>query len=206
MFPASELLVSAWFSTSHGRENELTKTKMFGDDLDLQLKACELSTEQVKASRINSARMVFNRLHTALWSRRDISHKTKSQFYTAVVRTILLYGWETWPLQVEDRKRLEVFYNDCLRHIEKCNRRDRVPCSILRQRLQLPTLPALLLQRRLRWFDHAAHRAPGGFTRELINPDVPQTWRKRTDGQLKTWAATLKEDLVRLIGPVAIGI
>ncbi len=42
--------------------------------------------------------------------------------------------------------------------------------------------------------------------RELINPDVPRTWRRRTGGQLKTWAATLKEELVRLIGPAVVGI
>ncbi len=41
--------------------------------------------------------------------------------------------------------------------------------------------------------------------RELIDPDVPRTWRKLTRGQLKTWTATLKEDLVRLIGPAVVG-
>ncbi len=42
--------------------------------------------------------------------------------------------------------------------------------------------------------------------RELINLDVPRTWRGRTGGQLKAWATTLKEDLVRLIGPAVVGI
>ncbi len=42
--------------------------------------------------------------------------------------------------------------------------------------------------------------------RELINTDVPRTWRKRTRGQLKTWSPTLKEDLVQLIGPAVVGI
>ncbi len=74
------------------------------------------------------------------------------------------------------------------------------------RRLQPPTLPALLLQRRRRWFGHAARRAPGESMRELINPDVPRTWRKRTGGQLKTCTTTLKEDLVRLNGPVVVDI
>ncbi len=39
---------------------------------------------------------------------------------------------------------------------------------------------------------------PGEFIRELIIPDFLRTWLKRTGEQLKTWAATLKEDLVRL--------
>ncbi len=157
------------------------------------------------SARANSTGMAFNRLHTALWSRREISRKSRSRVCTAVVRTILLYGCESWPLRVDDRKRLEVFDNDCLRRIRRCNRPDRVPCAVLRQRLQLPNLPALLLQRRLRRFGHAVHRAPGEFMRELINPDVPRTWRRRTGGQLKTWATKLKEDLVRLIGPAVVG-
>ncbi len=62
---------------------------------------------------------------------------------------------------------------------------DRVPCAVLRQRLQLPNLAALLLECRLRWFGHAARRASAGFMRELIAPDVPRTWRKRTGERLK---------------------
>ncbi len=61
------------------------------------------------------------------------------------------------------------------RRTVRSNRRDRVPCAVLHQRLQLPTLPALPVQRSLRWFGHAARRAPGEFMRELINPDVPRT-------------------------------
>ncbi len=40
---------------------------------------------------------------------------------------------------------------------------------------------------------------------ELINPDVPWTWRKRPGGQPKTRAATLKEDLARRIGSAGSG-
>ncbi len=150
--------------------------------------------------------MAFNRLHTALWSRREISRKAKSRVCTAVVRTILLYGCESWPVRVEDRKRLEVFDEERLRRIKRCYRSDRVLCAVLRKRLQLPTLPARVLQRHLRWFGHADRGAPGESMRELINPDVPRTWRMRTGGQLKTWATTLKEVLVLLIGSAVVGI
>ncbi len=42
--------------------------------------------------------------------------------------------------------------------------------------------------------------------RELINLDVPWTWRRRNGEQLKTLANALKEDLVRLIGPAVVSI
>ncbi len=147
--------------------------------------------------------MAFNRLYTALWSRREISRKTKSQFHAAVVRIILLYGCDTWPFR---RKRPDVFDNDCLRRIEPCNRRERVLCAIVHQRLQLQTLPALQHQRHHRRPGHADHRPPGVFMRELIDPNINRTWRKQTGEQLKIWAATLKVNLVRLVGPAEVGI
>ncbi len=41
------------------------------------------------------ARRAFARLKSALWSRREISLKTKGRICKALIRTILLYGCET---------------------------------------------------------------------------------------------------------------
>ncbi len=72
-------------------------------------------TEEIR-SRINLARSVFSRLQSCLWSRRDILLRTKSRVYQAVVRSILPYGGETWPVRVADEMMLEVFDNDSIRH------------------------------------------------------------------------------------------
>ncbi len=76
----------------------------------------------------------------------------------------------------------------------------------LRHRLHLQAVPQGLLQRRLRWFGHAARRPAGAIIREVINPDPPAHWRKKCGGQLKTWMTTLKEDLARLSGPDVFGL
>ncbi len=64
----------------------------------------------------------------------------------------------------------------------------------------------MLLQRRLRWFGHAARRPAGEIIREVINPEPPVQWRKKRGGQLKTWMTTMKEDLARLSGPAVYGL
>lgn len=102
------------------------------------------------AHRIGAARSAFVRLQRHLWGRREISAVTKGRVYQAIVRTILLYGCETWPMKVADQRKLEVFDNDCLRRILRRRRSDQVPTADLRRCLHLRPLPALLLQRRLR--------------------------------------------------------
>ncbi len=63
------------------------------------------------------------------------------------------------------RSMLEVFDNDSIRRILRVRRRDCVPSVELRRRLCLTSIPTLLVQKRLRWFGHAARRPED----ELIN-------------------------------------
>ncbi len=105
-------------------------------------------TEEIR-SRINLARSAFSRLQSCLWSRREISFRTKGRVYQAVVRSILLYGCETWLVRVTDEKMLGVFDKYSIRRILRVKCRDYVPSVELRRRICLTSIPALLVQRRL---------------------------------------------------------
>ncbi len=83
---------------------------------------------------------------------------------------------------------LEVFDNDSIRRILRVRRRDCV-----RRRLCLTSMPALLVQRRLRWLGHAARRPEGELIKDLLLLTPPHTWRSRAGDQLKTWATTIKD-------------
>ncbi len=96
---------------------------------------------------------------------------------------------------------LEVLNNDSLRRILRVRRRDCVPSVELRRRLCLTRIPALLVQRRLRCFGHAARRPEDELIKDLLLPTPPRTWRRRAGGQLKTRATTIKADLEPLFGP-----
>ena len=152
--------------------------------------------------RIGAERSAFVRLKRSLWGRREISTATKERIYQVIVRTILLYGCETWPLRAVDQRKLEVFDNDCLRYILRCRWTDRVPTITLRRRLNLRPLSPVLLQRRLRWFGHGARRQEGELIRDVLLPISLPNWWKRVGGQLKTWASTIKDDLA---GPQEVG-
>ncbi len=100
---------------------------------------------------------------------------------------------------------LEVFDNDSFRRILRVRRRDCVPSVELRRRLCLTSIPALLVQRRLLWFDNAARRPKGELIKGLLLATPLRTWRRRAGGQLKTWATTIKADLEPISGPRVIG-
>ncbi len=100
---------------------------------------------------------------------------------------------------------LEVFHNDSIRRILRVRRRDCVPSVELRHRLCLTSIPALLVQRRLRWFGHCARRVEGELIKDLLLPTPPRTWRRRPGGQLKTWAIANKAVLESLSGPRVFG-
>ncbi len=152
-------------------------------------------TEEVR-SRTNLARSAFPRLHFCLWSRREISLRTKGRVHQAVERSIFLYGCEKWPVREADERMLEVFDNGILR----VRRRDCVPSVELRRRL---CLTSMLMQRRLHLFGHAARRPEGKLIKDLPTP--PCTWCRRAEGQLKTSATTIKATLEPLSGPRVFG-
>jgi sorting nexin-29 len=66
--------------------------------------------------RIINAHRCFYGLHAQLKSKR-ISRKTKIRLYKTLVRPVLVYGSESWPLSVADSEKLRVFERKVLRKI-----------------------------------------------------------------------------------------
>ena len=61
--------------------------------------------ETSTVARIRSGWKKFRELLPLLTSR-VISHKVKGRLYNACVRSVILYGSETWPLKEEDIQRI----------------------------------------------------------------------------------------------------
>ena len=156
--------------------------------------------------RINSARAAFIRLQRCLWSRREIELNTKCRIFQSIVRNVLMYGCETWPLRVSDERRLEVFDNDCLRRILRVRRADHVPVATLRRQCKVQSISAEILKRRLRWFGHVARRPPDELIKRCMVAESPAQWRRRTGGQFRTWFSTVKKDLALVSGPATHGL
>ena len=157
--------------------------------------------------RIDKARKAFMQLYTNLWKRNEISLKTKLRVFQASVRPVLIYGCETWPVRAEDIRKLESFDHWCLRIIAKVKWSDMVSNVAVRKRCcNIAKIGDLLRKRRLEWFGHVVRRDTCELAKQTMNPKPKRGWKCRLGGQLKTWLATVKEDVEKLGLEVVYGV
>jgi len=67
-------------------------------------------------TRIGKARSAFNMLKK-VWSSREIGTSTKVRLFNSNVKSVLLYGAETWRTTKASMKKIQTFINQCLRRI-----------------------------------------------------------------------------------------
>jgi hypothetical protein len=69
--------------------------------------------EEASRTRVKCGWKKFRELSPILTAR-GASLKLKGKIYSACVRSVIIYGSETWPMRVEDKQRASFF---CLRKI-----------------------------------------------------------------------------------------
>ena len=65
----------------------------------------------------------------SLLTTKAISLKVKGELYAAYVRSVMLYGSETWPIKVEESQRLHRNEMSMIRWMCGVTIRDRYPCE-----------------------------------------------------------------------------
>jgi hypothetical protein len=158
-------------------------------------------------SRIDAARKVFFQLRKCLWSRREITLCTKMKVFKSAVRTILLYGCETWPLRKEDEHRLSVFDHWCLRYILRVRYSHRMTNhEVRRQCFNIPSLVSVIKQNRLKWAGHVLRRPETEIVGISLRAEPDVGWKRRRGGQIKSWKDKFKSDLESFTGPATFGL
>ena len=76
----------------------------------------EGGTDADVKNRINKARVIFNILGK-VWSAKNISRGTKMKIFNSNVKSVLLYGAETWRTTKVMLSKIQRFINYCLRKI-----------------------------------------------------------------------------------------
>ena len=157
-------------------------------------------------ARIMKARAAYANLGH-LWRLRDVSLAVKGRIYNASVRAVLLYACETWPLRVEDVRRLSVFDHRCLRRIADIQWQHHVSNAEVRHRVfgrrDDNSIGVTILKHRLRWLGHVLRMSSQRLPRRALFADSGTGWKKRRGGQCMTWCRGMKESCKGLasVGP-----
>ena len=107
-----------------------------------------LSLDAELNKRIGKAAMALARLGKRVWDNSMLTIGTKMKVYQACVLSTLLYGSESWTLYSHQECRLNSFHLRCLRRILGITWLDRVPNKNVLAQAGIPSMFALLSQRR----------------------------------------------------------
>ena len=143
-------------------------------------------------ARIKSAWKSFREL-LPLLTNRAISPRHRGDVFSACVRAVLLHASETWPVTVEDQRRLYNTDNAMVRWM--CGKKisDRVRLSSMHQEIGISSLETCLRIRRLRWFGHIERQPANAWpnaVRHLVVPGTAPRGRPK-----KRWKDCVNDDL-----------
>ncbi len=146
--------------------------------------------------RIGKASAAFNQLTPHLWRKHNVSLQTKIRVYKSSVQSILLYGCETWPMKVADARRLNAFEQRCLRSILKIRYTHHITNLTVLQKCKITdTIEQRIQTRRLTWLGHVLRKPVDEPTQFTLMANPCHGWKKKRGGQIKTWNATVLDDL-----------
>ena len=97
--------------------------------------------------------------------------------YKACVRSVLMYGAETWTMKAGVFQRLQATERRMLRIICEVTLKDMVESMVNASRVGLDDLEEHLRQKRLRWFGHIARRDE--------EVEIKKVFELKTDGRRK---------------------
>ncbi|CAH8466653.1 unnamed protein product [Schistosoma haematobium] len=146
------------------------------------------SDADVKA-RIGRARAVYLQLRN-IWNSKQLSTNTKVRIFNTNVKTVLLYGAETWRTTKAIIQKIQVFINNCLRKILQIHWPDTISNNVLWERTNQIPVEEEIRKKRWKWIGHTLRKAPNCVTRQALTWN-PEGQRKR--GRPKN---TLRREMV----------
>jgi hypothetical protein len=128
-------------------------------------------------NRIRKANGAFVQLYP-VWKNKNISRKTKLRLFNSNVKSVLLYGCETWKVTKQITNQLQIFINHCIRCI--INRRwpDMISNENLWDVTNQQPIGNQIKERKWRWIGHTLRKTEGAIERAALNWN-PQSARRR---------------------------
>ena len=143
---------------------------------------------------------------TYIWRADNITLNTKMRLFNSNIKTILLYGCETWKTTKHLVNKIQVFTNTCLRQILKIRWPEKITNTALWEKTNQTPMESELKKRKWCWIGHTLRKPAHSITRQALqwNPQGKRkvgkpryTWRRNVQAEME--AAGYKwRDMVRL--------
>ena len=151
------------------------------------------SDEDIQA-RINKARNTFVSLKP-VWNSSVISRKNKIRIFNTNVKSVLLYGSETWRVTETLTKKIQTFINRCLRQILKIRWPDTISNQDLWNQTNQDPINQQISRRKWKWIGHTMRKPINNITRQALQWN-PQGKRK-VGRPLTSWRRSCEEEMKR---------
>jgi hypothetical protein len=147
--------------------------------------------EDVK-TRIRKAQGAFAQLK-GIWRSNQLSLKTKIRIFNSNVKSVLLYGCETWLVAADVTNKLQVFVNRCLRRILKIYWPNIISNRELHDRCNQDLIENEIKRRKWSWIGHTLRRDADNIGRRALDWN-PQGSRRR-GAPRRTWRRSLETEI-----------
>ena len=150
-------------------------------------------TDRDVTARIGKARAAFVMLKN-IWASGGISMRTKLRIFNSNVKSVLLYGCETWRTTQTMQRKIQTFFNTCLRRIYKIQWQEKIRNEDLWERAGQEPVAKQILRRKWGWMGHTLRKPTSSTTRQALtwNPQGKRkrgrprnSWRRDTEAELK---------------------
>ena len=108
-----------------------------------------------------------------IWRSNIYSLQTKMLLYNSNVKSVLLYGSESWRVFKTDIKRMEVFHNGCLRRICQIFWSNKISNNELYMKTGSWSITKEMTHRRLRWLGHVLRTEQDRITKVALRWTPP---------------------------------
>lgn len=124
-------------------------------------------TEQDVKARIKKAQYAYVTLFN-VWRSKNIKPITKLRIFNSNVKSILLYGSETWAITESIRKKLQTFVNRCFRRILRIYWPNVISNRELWERTNQQPIEIEIGRRKWSWLGHTLRKQESNITRQAL--------------------------------------
>jgi hypothetical protein len=121
-----------------------------------------------------------------IWWSKDTTKNRKNMIDNIIVKSVLIYGADTWSLCEDDRRRINGTEMDVFRRLARISKLDRKTNDCIREKMEAPdTILDEITRKQLTWYGHVERMDPTRLPKTMIN--WKPEGRKKRGRPRRTW-------------------